>query len=88
VSDDPNSVKDIADMASAHSGWFAAFLVGTWGIVLRALVGRHIRREEKQRDLDEKTLNRLALIEQRLAVIEARSHDRRREDRNQYEDQT
>jgi hypothetical protein len=73
-------------MASAHSGWITAFFAASWGIVLRALIGRHIRREERQHELDEKTLQRLTLIELRLAVIESRSHDRRREDPHPWDE--
>jgi hypothetical protein len=86
MSDDAGSAKEIVDMATSHSGWVVAILAGTWGIVLRALIGRYLRWEEKRQEFDEKTLGRLAKIEERLAVIEARSHDRRREDKHQWED--
>lgn len=66
-------------MATAHSGWIVAFLVGTWGVVLRALIGRHLA-------VGERIQLRLAKIEERLAVIESRSHDRRREDPHRYEE--
>ena len=72
--------KDLVDIASANSGWVAAFLLGTWGVVLRALVGRHLKREDDQREWVSKVDNHLSMIEQRLAVIESRSHNRRRAD--------
>ena len=72
--------KDIIEIASANSGWVAAFLLGSWGVVLRALVGRHLKREDDQREWVSKVDNHLSMIEQRLAVIESRSHSRRRAD--------
>lgn len=78
MSDDP---KGMVDLASAHGGWIAAFLLGTWGIILRALVGRHLRREEKHQDWVKAVDKHLLKIDGRLEVIESRSHNRRREDR-------
>jgi hypothetical protein len=67
-------LKDIAEAASSQAGWVIALLTATWGIVLRAIIGRSLRTAED-------TQLRLAAIEQRLAVIEDRSHQRRGGDR-------
>jgi hypothetical protein len=79
MSDDPKGVKEIIDAAASH-GWVAAFLIGTWGVILRVLIGRAFPM------WSEKVLERLTHIEERLADIEARSHNRRREDKHQWED--
>jgi hypothetical protein len=71
---DTSIVKEMAEAASSQAGWAVALLTATWGIVLRAIVGKHLRAAEN-------TQLRLAAIEQRLAVIEDRSHQRRKGDR-------
>lgn len=71
---DTGVVKEVAEAASSQVGWAVALLTATWGIVLRAIIGKHLRSAER-------TQLRLAAIEQRLAVIEERSHQRRRGDR-------
>lgn len=71
---DPSIVKEVSDVASSQAGWAVALLTATWGIVLRALIGRHLRAAESIQ-------TRLGAIEQRLAIIEDRSHQRRKGDR-------
>jgi len=66
-------IKEVTDAASSQAGWAVALLTATWGIVLRAIIGKHLKSSEL-------TQSRLALIEQRLAVIEDRSRQRRRGD--------
>jgi hypothetical protein len=72
--------KNLIDLASANSGWLAAFLAGSWGVILRVLVGRHLTREDEQRKWVTAVDSHLVEIEKRLAVIESRSHNRRRQD--------
>jgi hypothetical protein len=65
-------LKDVTDVV--NSGWAVALLTATWGIILRILVGRHLRASDETRQ-------KLAAIEARLAAIEARSYQRRQGDR-------
>jgi hypothetical protein len=67
-----NDEKSIFDVAS-QSGWAIALLTGTWGVVLRFVVGRYARAADRLED-------RLISMENRLRVIESRSHARRRDD--------
>lgn len=80
---DPNDMKDIVDIASVH-GWIVALLLGTWGIVLRWLIGQHTKREDARQAAQAKWVqdvnDNLSTINMRLAVIEARSHRLRRGD--------
>jgi hypothetical protein len=66
-------VKEVAD-AVGQSGWAIALLTATWGIILRVLIGRHLK-------VADEVKQRLAAIETRLAVIESRSKLRRQGDR-------
>jgi hypothetical protein len=68
-------LKDVAD-AVGQSGWAIALLTATWGIILRVLVGRHLKAADEVQ-------KRLRSIETRLTNIEARSRLRRQEDRNE-----
>jgi len=56
-----------------QSGWFVAILATTWGIILRTVIGNYSRAVAKAEA-------RLASMESRIAVIESRSHNRRKED--------
>lgn len=60
--------KPIVD-AAAQSGWFFAGLTAVWGVVLRWIIGRHIKAFDK---LDEK----LDSIDLRLSLIEGRFEER------------
>jgi hypothetical protein len=66
-------IKEVVD-AVGQSGWAVALLTATWGLVLRILIGRYLRTSDENS-------KRLAAIEQRLAVIESRSHLRRQGDK-------
>lgn len=63
-------LKEAVD-ALGQSGWAIALLTATWGIILRILVGRHLKATDD-------VAKRLTSIESRLSVIEDRSHRRRR----------
>ena len=69
-----NELKDVIDANSSYLGWGVAFFTATWGIVLRAIVGKSMKDSDIIKD-------RLSMIEQRLAVIEDRSRQRRGGDR-------
>ena len=69
-----NELKDTLDAGGPYAGWGIALLTATWGIILRALVGKNMKDSDTIKD-------RLSMIEQRLAVIEDRSRQRRGGDR-------
>ena len=72
---DNEPTKSLLDIAS-QSGWAVALLTGTWGVVLRYVIGRYASAADR---LEE----RLKSMELRLTVIEARSGARRRGDKGQ-----
>jgi hypothetical protein len=67
-------VKEAIDATSTYAGWTVALLTATWGFTLRVIIGRSLRSADN-------TQLRLSAIEQRLAVIEDRSHQKRKGDR-------
>lgn len=71
MSGDSNSIASIA-----QTGWFIAIAAATWGIILRWLVGRHDRANERL----EGRLNQLEadvrLIKESLASIAGRLLER------------
>ena len=69
-----NELKEVIDANSSYVGWAVAVLTTSWGFVLRIIVGRSLRAADN-------TQLRLGAIEQRLAVIEDRSYQRRRSDK-------
>ena len=74
MSDEPTrSLMDIA-----QTGWFVAIVAATWGIILRALIGR---RDAANRRIDERlcTLEKdVGLIKESLASIAGRLIERDR----------
>ena len=56
---------DNTTITAEHAGWLVAFLMATWGIILRALIGRHFRASAR---LEE----RLIAIETELAHLRGR----------------
>jgi hypothetical protein len=70
MSDDPKNLLD----SLSHSGWVIALLTGTWGVVLRFVIGRYAEAADRLE-------NRLRSIETRITVIESRSHNHRRDDK-------
>jgi hypothetical protein len=69
-----NELKDAVEANISYVGWGVAVLTALWGFVLRIIVGRSLRSADN-------TQLRLSAIEQRLAVIEDRSYQRRRSDK-------
>ena len=63
-----DELKPIIETAT-QSGWFFAGLTAVWGVVLRWIIGRHLRQFDS---LDEK----LDSIDLRLSVIEGRFEER------------
>jgi hypothetical protein len=75
---------DVVQLATAHAGWVATLAIGTWGIVLRALLGRHFRAADKMEKRLDDIQENLAVLGERLTVIECRSYQRRRSDPPEY----
>jgi len=67
----------LADLFS-HPGWLMTLFATTWGIILRALIGRYVRLNEeaaRQRELWQATVTD---INQRLSNIEGQLTERAR----------
>lgn len=67
--------------AARHGGWFIALITGTWGIVLRALIGRHQRITADQQQTLKDIQTTLYDIAGRVTWIEGRMAERDRTDR-------
>jgi hypothetical protein len=80
--------KDILDIARSNSGLIGTFLMGTWAVILRFLIGRHVKHRDEEKLWIEKVNMLLSSLQEgqsdiraRLTEIESRSHQRRRGDR-------
>jgi hypothetical protein len=76
VSGDPNN-ETLLHTAS-HTGWIVALLAATWGILLRALVGRYERYQSTQIAAAQALQSTLVDIDRRLTLIEGRITERDR----------
>lgn len=80
MSDDPAALKDIVVTTAQQHGWIVALATSSWAVVLRFLIGRHLRERRlvaTRLDAIEKLLGRQ---DERLTNIEDRSRRRRRGD--------
>jgi hypothetical protein len=57
------------DLIVQNTGWFAAGLAAIWAVILRWLVGRHIKQFDALSE-------RLTTIDTRLSIIEGRFDER------------
>lgn len=83
MSDDPATLKDIAQAAIAQHGWIIGAITTTWAVVLRALIGLHLADRKQLRTRLTSIEQLLVRQDQRLNTIEDRSRLRRREDRRE-----
>jgi hypothetical protein len=63
-----------------NAGWVIAIAVSTWGIILRAVLGYHVKAADKLEARLKNIESQLALIDLRLNDIEGRSHRIRKGD--------
>lgn len=75
-----DELKPLADIAQ-QSGWFFAGLTAVWGVVLRWIVGRHIKAFDMLDAKIDNVIDRLSSIEGRFAE---RDTGRYRTDHGEY----
>jgi hypothetical protein len=73
VSDESQNANALADLLLHGSGWAVALLTGAWGLILRILIGRHLKW------LDQQHLTNID-IDRRLSNIEGQLAERSRWD--------
>jgi hypothetical protein len=80
MSNDPGSLKDVAQAAFSQHGWIVAAATTTWAVILRALIGMHLAERKAVKTRLANIEEILSRQDERLKNIESRSTFRRRED--------
>lgn len=80
MSDDPETIKEIAQSAIREHGWVVGFLTTTWAVILRAIIGGIAADRKLLRARLDNIEALLARQDERLKHIEQRSTLRRHSD--------